>query len=153
MRLAAIPTNMGKNVVYAMKATFDVSPSPNHTRNIGRNASGGIGRTNSITGSSIKRTGADSATTTPSAPAARAARTKPSAIRREDTTTSRASEPSRATVAKTVTTSPGVGRSEPGTASRTRLPWAITTHNPKKARSATARIMRAPRTLRLSEPA
>ena len=57
-RLAVTATNIGKKVVYAMKATFDVSPRPNQTRNIGRNASGGIGRRNSTSGSTASRAGA-----------------------------------------------------------------------------------------------
>ena len=40
-----------------MKTILEASPRPNQTRNIGRNASGGIGRTNSITGSAARRSG------------------------------------------------------------------------------------------------
>ena len=92
-----------------MKATLEASPSPNQTRNMGRKASGGIGRTNSMIGSSIRRTGTHMAASSPRASAATAAAPKPTATRPSDVTTWRHSVPSRAVSAKTVPTSPGVG--------------------------------------------
>src|SRR5438128_688543 len=121
-RLAPIPMNIGKNVAYAMKATFDVSPRPNHTRNIGRNASGGIGRTNSITGSSASRAGTQTATSRPSPSAAAAASPNPSTIRRDDTARWWTSDPSPICAAATATTSPGVGSSTGFISARARLP-------------------------------
>src|SRR3989454_375166 len=121
-RLAPVPTNIGKNVVYAMKATFDVSPRPNHTRNIGRKASGGIGRTNSTTGSSASRAGVETATSRPRASAAAAASPNPSTMRRADTARWWASDPSRICTAASAPTSPGVGSSTGFMTSSARLP-------------------------------
>src|SRR3989442_435138 len=121
-RLAPVPTNIGKNVVYAMKATFDVSPRPNHTRNIGRKASGGIGRTNSMTGSSASRAGVETATSRPRASAAAAASPNPSTMRRADTARRWASDPSRVCTAASAPTSPGVGSSTGFMTSSARLP-------------------------------
>src|SRR3989441_147578 len=121
-RLAPVPTNIGKNVVYAMKATFDVSPRPNHTRNIGRKASGGIGRTNSMTGSSASRAGVETATSRPRASAAAAASPNPSTMRRADTVRWWASDPSRICTAASAPTSPGVGSSTGVMTSSARLP-------------------------------
>src|SRR5439155_2852167 len=121
-RLALVPTNSGKKVVYAMKTTFDVSPRPNHTRNIGRKASGGIGRTNSMTGSSASRAGVYTATRRPSASAATAASPNPSTIRRADTARWWASDPSGICTAASAVTSPGVGSSTGFMTSSARLP-------------------------------
>src|SRR5215813_11538130 len=67
-----------------MKATLDASPSPNQTRNNGRNASGGIGRTSSMIGSSISRTGTQSAANSPRPSAATAASPSVRELDRED---------------------------------------------------------------------
>ena len=105
-----------------MKATFEPSPRPNHKRNIGRNASGGIGRTNSMTGSSMSRSGAHSAASVPSVSAAAAAMPKPCTTRASDVSRLRSKVPSRRAATVTATTSPGVGRSTGFIASTTRLP-------------------------------
>jgi len=78
---AAIATNIGKKVVYPIKATLEASPRPNHTRNMGRKASGGMGRTNSITGSRKSRSGTQIPARMPSPMAASAASPYPSATR------------------------------------------------------------------------
>src|SRR6058998_1735810 len=129
-----------------MNATLEPSPSPNQTRNIGRKARGGIGRTNSMIGSTISRTGTHIAASRPRASAATAARPKPTATRARDVATCRGRLPSRTVSAKTVATSPGVGRSAGAITPSIRLPYetaAHTTSTPTSARIR-VRLTRAP---------
>jgi hypothetical protein len=81
-----------------------------------------MGRTNSITGSTISLSGAHSAERTPRASAARAARPNPSATRASEVTRCMRRLPSRSASPATRTTSPGVGTSAGFVTSRAWLP-------------------------------
>jgi hypothetical protein len=105
-----------------MKATFEASPSPNQTRNIGRNASGGMGRTNSTMGSTRTRSGAQTPTTRPRPSAAAAASPKPWATRPSEVRRCVTSSPLPSSRAAESATSIGVGSSTGLTMPSQRLP-------------------------------